>query len=411
MRQRFGGKELLAWCAALLLAGLTLGSRDYRTRDADSLLYSAIAADLSTRPFDGWIAPAWPAGSYGHGLFREHPAGIFVLPALLARIGFPADQAAYAVNALYQVLTILLLCRVAAFFVAEKEARALAWMTQLLPIAFTYRIRANHEQALLACLLVALYATERSRHRPRWAVVTALAFVWMALVKGVLAALGPPACAAWLLARGRSSQPTRPSGPAAWRGLALAASSLLPLAAVYEGLYQQATRESFLVQYLGRQMGDASAHSTGLLSRTAYNFLWYAARLVWFAFPWSLPALAAAWHRKRALLRLARNEPEVTAEREEAREGLAFALGLSVLYLALFSLTDRKTDRYVFPAYYLVGACGAVAALRRWPRLRRVADRLDRLHPLVPVGVFLSTFVLHLFGGRLGLPRIKIWTS
>jgi hypothetical protein len=90
-----------------------------------------------------------------------------------------------------------------------------------------------------------------------------------------------------------------------------------------------------------------------------------------------------------------------------ARAGALFALGTAALYVALFSLSDRRADRYIFPAYYAVAAGGAVAALRARPRFHRFARRLDR--PWVPVAVWSVTFLVHLFAGRLGLPTIKLW--
>jgi hypothetical protein len=83
-------------------------------------------------------------------------------------------------------------------------------------------------------------------------------------------------------------------------------------------------------------------------------------------------------------------------------------VGLTVgLYVLAFSLSDRRADRYVFPAYYAVGAAGAVAALRASPRLRRLAGHFDR--PWAPAVVFVVAFLLHLAGGGLGIPTIKVW--
>jgi hypothetical protein len=82
-------------------------------------------------------------------------------------------------------------------------------------------------------------------------------------------------------------------------------------------------------------------------------------------------------------------------------------MGVAVLYVGLFSLSDRRADRYIFPVYYAVAAAGAVAALRSWPRFARLAERLDR--PWVPAAVWSVTFVLHMFAGRLGVPTIKLW--
>ena len=63
---------------------------------------------MSEAPAAGWIAPDFPPGWYMSGPFREHPAGLLAPAAALARLGYPAPQAAYALNALYQVLTIVL---------------------------------------------------------------------------------------------------------------------------------------------------------------------------------------------------------------------------------------------------------------------------------------------------------------
>ncbi len=69
-----------------------------------------------------------------------------------------------------------------------------------MPIAFVFRVRANQEYAVLAGVLLALFATERSRARPVWAWLTALGFAWALLVKGVFGFLVPIACGVWLVA-------------------------------------------------------------------------------------------------------------------------------------------------------------------------------------------------------------------
>src|SRR4029453_18376734 len=98
-------------------------------------------------------------------------------PAALARLGYPSLQAAYAANAVYQVLCLLLLGRLAAVFVSGAESRLVPVLAQLLPIAFVFRVRANHEQALLLFLLLALLGTEKARTRPAWGALTTAGFV------------------------------------------------------------------------------------------------------------------------------------------------------------------------------------------------------------------------------------------
>jgi hypothetical protein len=402
MRRRCG---LVAWVLALVAAAIALAAVGYRTRDADSRLYAEMAARVSEAPAAGWIAPDFPPGWYMSGPFREHPAGLLVPAAALGRLGYPAPQAAYAMNALYQVLTIVLIQRLAATLVPGLEARALGWLVQLLPIAFTFRIRANHEQALLLCLVAALYGTERSRSRPRFVLLTVAALVGLLLVKGVLAVFGPALCILWLLSRRLTASGPAPSDRSAWLGLAAGVVAMGATAVAYEHLYRLTTGEPFWSFYLARQLGVAAATGdpNGLLAK-AGNLVWYLGRVAWFPFPWSLALLLAAWRARRLPARLAACGSSPSAR--GALAGGLFAVATVVLYVGLFSLSQRRADRYIFPVYYVVGAAGGVAALRASTRLRGLAGALDR--PWVPAAVWTVTFAAHLFAGRLGLPTVKI---
>jgi len=398
---------LVAWVLVLAAGWVALATLGYRTRDADSRLYAEIVARMSEAPVASWIAPEFPPGWFMSGPFREHPVGLFVPAAAVARLGYPALQAGYALNALYQVLTIVLLQRLAAALVPGLEARALGWLVQFLPIAFTFRIRANHEQAVLLCLVAALYGVERARRRPRWALLTVAALVGLLLVKGVLAVFGPALCALWLLARRLAAPGSAPAGRAAWLGLASGVVAMAATAGLYELLYRQATGEPFWPFYLARQLGVAAAAGEGWgLAAKAYNLAWYLGRVLWFPFPWSLALVVAAWHIRRLPWRSGLAVNDEPAARG-ALAGSLFALATVVLYVGLFSLSDRRADRYIFPVYYAVGAAGGVAALGASARLRRLAAALDR--PWVPAAVWAVTFVAHLFAGRLGLPTVKVW--
>ena len=400
-------EEALAWVLALAAGSIALVAFDCRTRDPDSRLYADMAARMSTAPAPGWIAPDFPPDGYASGLFREHPAGLLVPAALLARAGYPAENAAYALNAVYQVATLVLLQRLAATLVDGLEARALGWLIQLLPIAFTYRIRANHEQAIVLCLVAALLGTERSRQGARGLALTVSGLVGLLLVKGVLAVFAPLLCALWLFARGRWGPRPEASHRAAWSSLAVAVAAMAGTAIAYELLYRQATGEPFWSIYLSRQLGVAAVSQSegGGLAAVAYNLVWYLGRVLWFPFPWSLALLAAGWQGLRLRRR---GTPRATPSHAgPAVAGAAFVACMVLLYVGLFSLSDRRADRYIFPVYYAVGSAGAVAAMRTWPRLRGPVGRLDR--PWVPAAVWCLAFLAHVGGGRLGLPTVKVW--
>jgi hypothetical protein len=108
--------------------------------DADSGLHIGLVVRLSALPPDQWIAPEW-WGMWGFtGPYLEHPIGILILPLLLHKLGYPAAQAPFLANAIYQVLSLIVIQRVAASVVSGSATRALIWLLQLIPLAFTYRI-------------------------------------------------------------------------------------------------------------------------------------------------------------------------------------------------------------------------------------------------------------------------------
>jgi hypothetical protein len=180
-------------------------------------------------------------------------------------------------------------------------------------------------------------------------------------------------------------------------------------AGLYEQLYRQATGEPFWSFYLARQLGVVAATGEGSgLAVKLYNLVWYLGRVLWFPFPWSVALVVAAWQARRVRWRPGPGS-EVEPVDSGALAGGLFAIATVVLYVGLFSLSDRRADRYIFPAYYAVGVAGGVATLRLSPHLRRLAATLDR--PWVPAAVWAVTFAAHLFAGRLGLPTVKVWAS
>jgi 4-amino-4-deoxy-L-arabinose transferase-like glycosyltransferase len=372
---------------ALAAAATALALVDYQTRDPDSALHVGIVVDLARQPAGQWTAPGWGGNWNRDDLYREHPAGLFLLSWPLVRLGYPARQAPFVVNAVFQALTILLVQQLALAFAPRSQTRALAWLLLLMPIAFVYRIRANHEQVVLACYVAALLAAERARTRPAWWGAAALAATVSLLVKGAFAIMVPVSCAAWILLRPPLDRRRR---RLAWAGIALCVAACLAAAAAYEYVYRQTTREPFISAYLGQQLGlaarqDQSVIATLILQKVR-NAGWYAGRILWFSFPWSL---AAGW----ALCRSARM---AWRRRTPFPRDAWLMLTLTAIYVAALSLSDRRAERYVFPAYFVVGAAGAAVSLRHSERLRRWTATVARLYPYEIVVAWAATFALAL---------------
>ena len=362
--------EPLAWCAAIAVAALALLLVGFTSQDPDSSAYAQISARLVGLPLHQWIAPEWWGIGGANGLFREHPVGAFLLPAILGKLGMPPMQGAYVVGVALSIAVLLLLRRVAALIVGAHDSAVVPWVALILPVAFINRIRATQEYPLFVCVLMAVYATERSRASAAWTLVLILAACGAALVKGVFVVFVPIVCGLWLLCtRGSPRGDLR-----AWLGLGLSMAAVGLGTIAYEHLYRLAAGDSFLDYYLSyrlSQIASAEQSTTTLVAGKFNNAGWYTARLLWFGFPGTLALLAAAATPTRVDRRGAGRE----------MQGLYFAIGVAAAYVAVMSLGTTRAERFILPAYFSVGIAGTLVAVRRWDAIARPASRLANLPP------------------------------
>lgn len=371
---------ILAWVAALGVATALLVATHFRTRDPDSALYVVIASRLADQPVRTWIAPQWWGGWKNEGPFREHPAGAFVGPAALTRLGIPGAEASFVVNLVAQVATLLLIVALAARLLPPAAARLPLWTLQLLPIAFVFRIRANHEYPLMAGIFLAVYGIERMRYRWPWFFVALAGFLYALFVKGIFAGLGPALATVWLLV-----VPPREGGRnlRGWVGIALLGFVTLGAAVLYERAYAAVAGLSFFDYYIGVQLRRSRLQGSHLPLpvNKAWNVIWYAGRVLWYAAPWSVLLAMGKFRRD--------------ADPARAR-WLCFCLGGVLVTVLLLALNDSKADRYMFPAFYLAGAGGTLVAIDRWDSVKRLSEWLDTFWPWGPVAWWLALFLSRL---------------
>jgi hypothetical protein len=352
------------WLTALAVAATLLAVSGYRTRDPDSRAYIAIATRLADVPAAEWIAPQWWGAWGGQGRFLEHPAGAFVLPALLTRAGYPAAQASFVVTLAAQIVSLLVLVSLASRLLPQADARAIAWALLLIPIAFVFRIRANQEYLVLAGVLVSIYGLERARTSAAWAMLAVAGCLFALAVKGVFALVAPIAGGLWLWAR-------RPNPAMAWVALALMIAAI-PLATWgYERAYVRVTEESFLEYYLGARtsLAAGAASSLPFPINKIWNMAWYIGRVVWYAAPWSLALVLAG--RAGSL-------------ESPTRRFVAFSVFATLAAILLVAPRDLRADRYVFPAYFFAASGGVALACARVARIRDLTAQLDRTWPWGP---------------------------
>lgn len=395
----FPRRDVIVWAIGFVAVSALLVATRFASDDPDSALYADQTARLAAEPVSRWIAPEW-WGNWDHdGLFREHPIGVLLVPTMLASIGVPGVQAAYITGIAAGVICVLLIAGLVARVTSAADGRAAMVLLQLMPLAFIFRIRANHEYPMLVCLLVALIGIEAARRSWRWVWVTPLALCAAVLVKAAFVAVPLLAIGWWALIN-----PLRTPGGLG-RPVVAGALSVLAVVAMsvaYDTLYIRVTGEGFWAGYWGRQfapfsIGVQPADQPGVLHHLGF----YALRALWHPAPWSLALIAGAWRVRRRLADSWRAIPETP------RLGLLFTLVFAASTVVLLLPASRFAERYIFSANYGLAAAGIVVALRVWPRLRNILTRLDSQIPALPALCWTVLMLLRLLAGPL-LPRISI---
>ncbi|HET9369901.1 MAG TPA: glycosyltransferase family 39 protein [Vicinamibacterales bacterium] len=398
MPPRFlSARDLWIWGVSFALVSALLYATGFASDDPDSALYANISARLAEGPVSRWIAPEWWGNWDSDGLFREHPAGVYFLPTALASLGFPAVPSAYVVGIALGLASLLLIGHLVTRICGAADGRAAIVLLQLMPVAFLFRIRANHEYPMLLCLLLTLVALDGVRQSWRWLPVVAVALTAALLVKGVFVLLIFVAAGLWILIN-----PSRERGPN-WRPIAACVAAIGVMAGVayvYDVAYLRLTGETFWWHYWHRQMAPLSVATPLDDALTlARHAGFYLVRLLWHPAPWSFALAIAAWRARGQLIATWRGLPD------PSRRGLLFAVAFAALSIGVLSPASRFAERYAFSASYAIATAGAVIALRLWPRFASKLSALDAVVPALPALLWLGLMVGRVVLGPF-VPRI-----
>jgi hypothetical protein len=315
-------------------------------------------------------------------------------------------QAAFIVGLACSIAVLLMLQHVAALIVGSRKAAVVPWVALMLPAAFVNRVRATQEYPVLALMLLAIYATERSRTSWRWIGVVIAAACATTLVKGVFIVFVPIVCGLWILC----VRENRHGDLRAWIGLVLSMAAVIAGTFAYEALYSRVTGDSFLGYYMPYRVGQISVAAqdvTTLVTGKLDNIGWYSARLLWFAFPGSLALLIAVWRKRPAGPGPNRLRQGSGGQEGPGLQGLLFALGAAGAYVAVMSFGATRSERFIFPAYFSIGIAGALVATRRWRFAANLETRAARARPYaLPLAWLL--LVLAALPFEMYVPYVKI---
>ena len=393
-------RDLLVWAVLFVMVSTLLVVTRFASDDPDSALYANLSEKLAQGPASNWIAPQWWGYWDGHGLFREHPAGVFLIPTALTLVGVPAVQASYIVGIAAGLVSLLVIGWLVSRLGTGADGRVMLILLQLMPVAFLFRIRANHEYPMLVCLLVTIVGLDGVR-RGSWWWTTAIAVALTAalLVKGVFIVLIFVAAGLWVLIN-----PTRSSGSIVRPivATAIACVAMAGVALVYDAAYLRVTGETFWLPYWRRQLGPLEvATPIDGASTIASHLLFYLSRLAWHAAPWSLALIAIVLTQWKSVA------ASWATAAEPIKRGAIFAGLFVVLVVAILLPSSRFAERYAFSATYALATLGAMVAWCHWPALTRLVSSLDRRVPAFPAVLWGALMILRIVVGPY-LPRIAL---
>ena len=386
-------RDGVAYAAGLVVAASFIYVIHFWSHDGDSSLYAGIASHLTAEPLSRWVAPQWWAlwpNSSVTELFIEHPAGVFWLPSAMGRLGLPAAESAYVVGVAASLLVLVGLARLVARVADRSAARAVLILLPWMPVAFIFRVRANHEYPMLVCLVWALVALDGVQRSWKWLLGLAAALVGALVVKGVFALFVVGACGLWLLVD--PAQAREEGGTwRLWLALGVSVVAMAATFVAYDAWYTQATGHAFWAAYWHRQVGPMTFASPIAQASVILRHVWfYLKHVAWHAAPWTIVLLWVAYRS------LATRSIGTLTSRET--RSLIFVCAFVLASFVALSVPSRVAERYTFSAAFLLGATGIVAAVRHWPRIATLVGRADGAIPVLPAIVWTTLVV-----GRLVL--------
>jgi 4-amino-4-deoxy-L-arabinose transferase-like glycosyltransferase len=344
-------RSFLCW----LLIAIALVSTSYQTADPDSQLYIQISSQLAQHPLKSWCAPQWYGFWQREGLFVEHPPFLFWLGALGLRLGISAHTTLYLGNITAWMLSLYLLQSIALIWDKNAPVSLILSYWICTPAFFQYLIRANHEPWLACALLSIVYCFYKPSSNLQD--ISWKAFQYTLILLGAILLKGLSGGA--LLVVLFFMPFFKKTSYLEKMAILLAVIGVLFMLALFEVWYQQITHHSFWQAY-GQNQVWYSIHYHPQNYAKLKNLLYYLLQPCWYIF---LPSITFIWF----LL----NRHKIRIQSPQS-----YALGFWVLFIFIagFSLANRKASRYLFPAYPLFSLSAAISSthipinslLQRW---------------------------------------------
>ncbi len=332
--------KFLLWTLALLVASVFLCFSDYKSTSNDSNYYSTLVVRYADKTLPEILTAKWGENFWSfdpNTFMRDQLPGQLLIGIALTKVGVPARHALHLAGMFFLLGGIFLIRAIISHFDKAKADYVFVGLF-LCSLTFSYTIRANHEPAIFFFSTLALYSGLKIQ-QTKWAVLHAvLSPLFLMWVKGPFLIFGFFLFTLGFLLSGQQSKKYF-----LWFSTnAIAALLLLISGIAFEMKFKQLTGDSFFNVFWNIQMGER-VHATEhfFLLQKYLNFQYYFLHYLGYALPWILFALYSAfWIKRERLVQFLKSDPSLV-------------LGSAALvYLLVFSASNRIAGRYVFPGYY-----------------------------------------------------------
>ncbi len=374
-------KPLIAWTLSLLLISIFIVKANYVARENDSRLYSRFTAQLNSKPLSQFLALEWRDYSWyaetETPYVRDHLTGQFILPVLLAKLGYSEKHSIYFVNSFYKALSLFFIFLIACKYFPRNISALMTILVQITPVSLNYQMRANHEPALLLLVLMAIYGVVKLNENKRYLLLILFSIQFCFLIKGIaFLPIIPVIFAIYFLTN-------RPIKISQCSTLVLISSSVLLTALVYEVVFKKLTHVSFFEQYikvqlLGRSFSEESSSIPLLGNIKAFGY--YFSRLLSYSLPWSLVAIII----------MVKNKFSLSITKRE-RNFYYSLLSAALIYVLTFSISSRTASRYIYPSYFLVSSVCIMFILNNFKE--KLSEKETRFHIISAITFLILTSI------------------
>jgi len=377
-------KKIILWTLAFALASVLVSFSNFESSSNDSKYYSTLVTRYYSQSWPEILTAKWGENYWGFApdtYMRDQLPGQIVMGSALAKIGIPAKHSLHIIEMGFLLGAFLLCLKIAQFF-GNRSADLIVCGMILLPLTFSYTIRANHEAGLFFFSVLALYSGLQLSHSKWWSLAVVLSCLALMWIKGPFVVFG-----FLLFSWGFFLNHKRKYF--SWLFTFFISAILVSGSGfLYENLFRTWTSEPFFSVFWNIQIEQRALNQAShpFLIQKILNFKYYFLKYLAYALPWTAIGLMA----------LIKGERKKIIEFLKSPLSICF-LGAGLIYIGAFSMSDRIAGRYTFPGYYFFAVWILLLCQAGFDVFQKLTARLSGLkaHALAAL-LWIAVVISHL---------------